>query len=103
MNPFDLIKNMKNLEGQMTQVKNELSNLTATGSAGGNMVQITLNGEFRLLSIKIDPIAVDPRDVKMLEDIIVAAHCDAISKIQEKIKEKSGSLMGNMDFSKLGL
>lgn len=72
MNPFDLVKNLKDIQGQMSQMKDEMQKISVTGSAGGNMVQVTMNGEFQMTSIKIDPIAVDPRDVKMLEDIIVA-------------------------------
>ena len=78
MNPFDLVKNFKDIQGQMSQMKDEMQKISVTGSAGGNMVQVTMNGEFQMTAIKIDPIAVDPRDVKMLEDIIVAAHFDAM-------------------------
>ena len=103
MNPFDLVKNMQNLQGQMEKMKEELGEMTATGSSGGNMVQVTLNGKFEMVSIKIDPIAVDPRDVPMLQDLIVAASHDATEKVQELIKEKSGSLLGGMNIPGLNL
>lgn len=103
MNPFDLVKNMQNLQGQMEKMKEELAELTATGSSGGNMVQVTLNGKFEMVAIKIDPIAVDPRDVPMLQDLIVAASHDATEKIQEQIKQKSGSLLGGMNIPGLNL
>ena len=103
MNPFDLVKNLKDIQGQMSQMKDEMQKISVTGSAGGNMVQVTMNGEFQMTSIKIDPIAVDPRDVKMLEDIIAAAHFDAMSKVKEKLQEKSVSLMNGMDLSKFGM
>ncbi len=96
MNPFDMVKNLKNLESQMATMKNELANISETGSSGGNIVQVTLNGQFEMKSIKIDPVAVDPRDVQMLQDLIVAAHHAAIEKVQEAIKDKSGSLLGGM-------
>ncbi len=96
MNPFELIKNLKNIEGTMKNMQEQMGNIRATGSAGGNMVQVTLNGKFDLLEIKIDPIAVDPRDVKMLQDIIIAAHHDAVEKVQEEIKAKAGPMMGGM-------
>ena len=70
--------------------------VTATGSAGGNMVQVTLNGEFEMTSIKIDPIAVDPRDVNMLQDLIVAASHNASEKIKEAIASKAGPMLGGM-------
>ena len=94
MSPFDLVKNLKNLEGKMQDMKAELAKISATGSSGGNMVQVTLNGQFEVIDIKLDPICVDNRDVAMLQDLIKAAHHAAMEKIQEQIKQKSGSLMG---------
>ena len=103
MNPFDLMKNVQNLQSQMNKLKDELGDLTATGSSGGNMVLVTVNGKFELVEIKIDPIAVDPRDVSMLQDLIVAAHRDAMDKIQEEIKAKSGPLLGGLNIPGLQL
>lgn len=93
-NPFDLIKNLKDLQGTVNQMKENMKNMTATGSAGGNMVQVTMNGQFEMTAIKIDPVAVDPRDVAMLQDLILAATHNAMEKIQEQIKEKAGPMMG---------
>jgi len=93
MNPFELMSNLKEIQAQAEKMKEEMKAMTATGSAGGNMVQVTLNGQFEMLSIKIDPIAVDPRDVNMLQDIIVAAHKDAIEKIQDQLKAKAGPML----------
>ncbi len=103
MNPFDLLKNTQALKAQTEKLKDELETLTAEGSSGGKMVTVTLNGKFEMLNIKLDPICVDNRDVKMLEDLIVAAHKNALDNIQEKIKEKSSSLLGGMDLSQFGL
>jgi len=105
MNPFELMKNMKNIESQMKNMKQEMAAMRVTGSAGGNMVSVTLNGAFELLEIKIDPIAVDPRDVGMLQDIIVAAHHAAMEKVQEEMKSKYGAMLGGsgMDLSSLGM
>lgn len=103
MNPFDLMKNLKDIQGTMNQMKEQMENMSATGSAGGNMVQITLNGKFEVKEIKIDPIAVDPRDVNMLQDLIIAAHRNAMEKIQEQLKENASSMTGGLDFSKFGM
>ncbi len=100
MNPFDMIKNLGNLSNMQNQLKEaqeKLSEIEATGSAGGNMVQITLNGKFELLNIKLDPICVDNRDIPMLQDLIKAAHHDAVDKIQDAIKENANSMLGGMD------
>ena len=56
-----------------------------------------------MLSIHLDPLCVDNRDVKMLEDLIVAAQHDASAKIQEQLKEKSASMLGGMNLGGLGL
>ena len=94
VNPFEMMKNLKNVEENAKKIKEELGKISATGSSGGNIVQVTLNGKFEMLSIFIDPIA--QGDVPMLQDLIVAAHHNAMEKIQEAIKEKSGSLMKDM-------
>ena len=90
MNPFDLLKNPQAIQAELEKVKNQLAQITVTGSSGGNMVQVTLNGNMEMLSIKLDPLCVDNRDVPMLQDLIVAAHHDAMSKIQEEIKDRLG-------------
>ncbi|MBR1536587.1 MAG: YbaB/EbfC family nucleoid-associated protein [Treponema sp.] len=97
MNPFEMVKNLKNLEGTMNTMKEELAQISETGSSGGNIVQVTLNGKFEITAIKLDPIAVDPRDIQMLQDLIVAAHHAAMEKVQGKIQEKSGELLGGMN------
>lgn len=103
MNPFELLKNTQAIKEKTEQLKEELENLTAEGSSGGRMVTITINGKFEMLDIKLDPICVDNRDVKMLEDLIISAHKNACDNIQEKIKEKSSSLLDGIDLSSLNL
>jgi len=103
MNPFDILKNTKAIKEQAENLQNELETIEAEGSSGGRMVTVRLNGKFQMKSIKLDPICVDNRDVQMLEDLIVAAHNNAMENIQEQIKAKSTSLLGGMDLSSLGL
>lgn len=97
MNPFDLLKNSAAIKEQAEKLQNEMAAITAEGSSGGRMVTVTMNGKFEMTQIHLDPLCVDNRDVKMLEDLIIAAHRDAISKIQEQIKEKSSSLLGGLN------
>ena len=103
MNPFELLKNTQTIKEQSEKLQAELASLTAKGSSGGRMVTVTLNGKFEMQNIKLDPICVDNRDVKMLEDLIVAAHNNAMENIQEQIKAKSSSLLGGLDLSQFGL
>ena len=97
MNIFDMMKNLGPLQEQLKNAQSQLENITATGSSGGNMVQITLNGKFEVLDIVLDPVCVDNRDIPMLQDLIKAAHHNAIEKIQEQIKSSSASLLGGMN------
>lgn len=105
MNPFDILKNlnMDSMKENLEKAQAELGTMEAVGSSGGNIVKIAMNGRMEITRVQLDPICVDPRDIKMLEDLIVAAHHDAMSKIREQIKEKSGSLFGGLDVPGLGL
>ncbi|MCH5295887.1 MAG: YbaB/EbfC family nucleoid-associated protein [Treponema sp.] len=96
MNPFDVMKNLGNVKEQLEKAQIELSNITATGSAGGNMVQVTLNGKFELMDIFLDPICVDNRDVPMLQDLIKAAHHAALANVQDAIKSRLGPMMAGL-------
>ena len=97
MNPFDMLKNIQSMKEQLGNIQEELAEITATGSSGGNIVNVTLNGKFEIITVKLDPICVDPRDVQMLQDLIIAAHHDAMTKIQENIKAKYGPLLNGMN------
>ena len=97
MNPFDMLKNIQSMKEQLGNIQEELAEITATGSSGGNIVNVTLNGKFEIVSVKLDPICVDPRDVQMLQDLIIAAHHDAMTKIQKNIKAKYGPLLNGMN------
>ena len=97
MNPFDLLKNAGAIKEQLQNVQGQLESISATGSSGGRMVEVTLNGKFEMTDIHLDPICVDNRDVKMLEDLIKAAQHDAITKIQDKIKEMSGPMLSRLN------
>ncbi len=102
MNPFEMMKNLGDMKKQFEKTQAELSKVTATGSAGGNMVQVTLNGIFELVDIKLDPICVDNRDVPMLQDLIKAACHNAFEKVQEQIKANATSMISNFDIPGMG-
>lgn len=91
-----MLKNAKSLQEQFGKMQEELASVTVTGSSGGGIVQVTLSGQFETLAVKLDPIAVDPRDIPMLQDLIVAAHADAMEKAREAIKSRLGPLAGGL-------
>lgn len=103
MNPFELIKNTAALKEQTEKMQKELEMLSAEGSSGGRMVVVKMNGKFEMTDIKLDPLCIDNRDIKMLEDLIVAAQHDAVLKLQDMLKEKTGSMLQGLNLSDLGL
>ncbi|MGP1415917.1 MAG: YbaB/EbfC family nucleoid-associated protein [Treponema sp.] len=90
MNLFANLKNIGQLQNQLKEAKDRLKDVRATGVSGAGLVKVTLDGTFALLSIELDPISVDNRDVGMLQDLIVSAHYDAMQKLQEKMQEELG-------------
>src|SRR4030042_52875 len=96
INPFDMLKNFKNIQEKMTELQGKLDTITVTGSAGGDMVKIGLNGKLEMISVDIAPEAV-AEDIGMLQDLIRAAYSDASVKIKEKLREELGSISGGMD------
>ena len=86
------------MQQEMAKAQEELQNAELTGSAGGGLVEVRVNGKNEFLGISIKPEAVDPDDVEMLEDLIAAAMSDAKAKADELSREKLGAFgaMGGM-------
>lgn len=94
LNPFDIMKNAKEIQAKINNLKEELDQEVVEGVSGGGLVKIRLKGSFEIESIVLDPISVDNRDVPMLQDLIRAAHNDAIAKLKELLQRKLGPLAG---------
>jgi DNA-binding YbaB/EbfC family protein len=97
VNPFDFLKQFGNIQERMNEVQNKLQGLSVVGSAGGDMVQIEMNGHMQVLGVRISEEAVDPNDIQMLQDLLQAAFSDALFKIKEKIREEVSSLTGGLN------
>jgi DNA-binding YbaB/EbfC family protein len=97
MNPMDILKNMQQLQSRMSDAQSKLKDVSATGTAGGDMVQIEITGEFSVTSVKISPDAVDPDDIEMLQDLVRAAMTDAIYKVKEQIQQEMSSVTGGLN------
>ncbi len=91
-NMQQMMQQAKKMQEQMKKAQEELEEAELTGSAGGDMVTVTLNGKKKMLSVKIKPEAVDPDDLEMLEDLILAAYNDAEEQADELYNEKMGPL-----------
>ena len=83
-----IMKQAQKLQARLAQVQEELERKTVEGGAGGGMVTVVANGRQDILEVKIDPEVVDPEDVEMLEDLIVAAIKQARERAQELAEEE---------------
>lgn len=92
----DILKQAQKMQEKMQQVQDELGNLQVEGSAGGGMVTAVANGKQELLEVHIDKQVVDPEDIEMLEDLVVAAVNQALEKAQELANEEMGKVAGGM-------
>ena len=94
MNMNALMQQAKRMQEQMLKAQEELENTEIVGKAGGEMVVVTMTGKKEIKSIKLNKAAVDPDDVEMLEDLIIAAINDAAAKADELSGEKMGPMGG---------
>jgi DNA-binding YbaB/EbfC family protein len=88
INPLEFMKNMQDMQSKMGDIQEKLKDVSSKGSAGGGLVEITMNGQMEVTHVKLDPLCVDPRDVKMLEDLIQSAFVAASQNVKEKIKNE---------------
>jgi DNA-binding YbaB/EbfC family protein len=79
------------------QLQEELAEKTVESSSGGGMVKVTANGRQQILSIQIEKEVVDPDDVEMLQDLVLAAINDALAKAQEMVSSEMGKLTGGLN------
>lgn len=91
-----MMKQVKKMQEQMMKAQEELATKTVEGSAGG-VVTVTANGQKKIMSIAIKPEAVDPEDVEMLQDLVLTAVNDALSKADELANKDMGKLTGGMN------
>jgi DNA-binding YbaB/EbfC family protein len=95
-NMQQLMKQAQQMQQQLEQAQAELAEAEVTGSAGGGLVSATVRGSGELVSLTIDPKAVDPDDVETLQDLVVAAVRDANRAATELASEKMGPLAGGL-------
>ena len=90
----NMLKQAQKLQSKIFKLQDQLADKTVETTVGGGMVKAVANGKQELLSIKLEPEVVDPDDVQMLEDLIVAAVNDALKKAQEMVTEEMTKLTG---------
>jgi nucleoid-associated protein EbfC len=96
MGMANLQRMAQQMQQDMARVQSELEAAKVDGSAGGGVVSATVTGKGELVSVTIDPSAVDPADVEMLQDLVVAAVNDALRASRELAEEKMAAVTGGL-------
>jgi len=97
MNPQAMLKQAQKMQKQMQEIQAQAEEETVETTAGGGMVTVEISGGLEIKRLEIDPEAVDPEDVEMLQDMIIAAVNQGISEAQAMVNEKMSSVTGGMN------
>ena len=92
-----MMKQAQQLQAKMLKLQEEMASKTVETTAGGGMVKVVANGKQQLVSIQIEKEVVDPDDVEMLQDLVLAAVNDALNKSQEMVAQEMNKLTGGMN------
>ncbi len=92
-----MMKQAQQLQTKMMKMQEELAGRTVEGTAGGGMIKAVANGKQQIVSISIEAEVVDPEDVEMLQDLVLAAVNDALNRSQEMVSGEMGKLTGGMN------
>ncbi len=102
----NMMKQAQKLQKQMLEIQEKAAKKTVEGSSGGGMVKVIANGHQEIIDIKIDPEVVDPEDIELLEDLVLAAVNNAKDKAKSMLEEEMGKIIpggiGGLDIPGLG-
>lgn len=93
----NLMNLAQSLQGKVSEMQDELARKEYEASAGGGMVTAVVNGQYELVSVKIDESVVDPKDIGMLQDLVVAAVNQAMIKVREATQQEMSKLTGGLN------
>jgi DNA-binding YbaB/EbfC family protein len=102
-NMQQMLQQVQKMQQDMQVAQEELKSEVVEASAGGGMVTVRVGGDLEVKAVKIDPDAVDPEDVEMLADMVLAAVNEALRSAQELVERKMGGATGGLDLGGLGL
>ena len=97
MNQAQMMKQAQKMQQELLKMQEELDQATYDAAAGGGVVKATVNGKRQLVSLEIDPEAVDPDDVEMLQDMVIAAVNEALRKAEDTASESMSKLTGGLN------
>jgi nucleoid-associated protein EbfC len=101
-NMQQMLQQVQKMQRDMVSAQEDLKHETVEASAGGGMVTVLVTGDLEIKAVKIDPSAVDPEDVEMLSDMILAAINEGLRAAQELAAKKMSSITGGLDPGGLG-
>src|SRR5438552_17322914 len=89
---FEMLKQLQQMQAKMAKIQEDLGNQTVTGTAGGGMVEVVATGHQKVQSVTLKPEVIDPADVEMLQDLVLAAVSDAIDKARAHASNELGAV-----------
>lgn len=92
-----LMKQVQKMQKDMVKLQDELKEKTVEATAGGGVVKAVASGKKQLVSIEISPEVVDPEDIEMLQDLVMAAANEALQKAEEMVTEEMGKVTGGLN------
>ncbi len=92
-----MMKRMQKMQKKMMQLQEEIAERRVEGTAGGGMVTAVIDGRLNVVELRINPAVVDPEDVEMLEDLVLAAVNQGQQKAQEMMNQEMGQLTGGLN------
>ena len=102
-NMNQMLKQVQKMQADMMAAQEQLKNEVVEASAGGGMVTVKVSGDLEIKDVTIKPEAVDPDDVELLQDLVLAAVNQALQSAQELASSKMGGLTGGLDLGSMGL
>jgi len=92
-----MLKQAQKIQAQLAKMQDEMAQKTIEASSGGGMVSVVVNGKQEVISIRIEPEVVNPEDIDMLQDLVLAAVNEGIRKAQEMVSEEMKKLTGGLN------
>ncbi|MBI5454302.1 MAG: YbaB/EbfC family nucleoid-associated protein [Deltaproteobacteria bacterium] len=99
----NLMRQAQKMQEKMAEIQKELAGRTIEASAGGGMVTATVNGAQEVVSVKIDPSVVDPKDIDMLQDLVTAAVNEGLRRSKQMVSDEMGKLTAGLGMNIPGL
>jgi DNA-binding YbaB/EbfC family protein len=96
-NMNQMMKQVKKMQEEMMKAQQDLEKKEFIGSSGGDVVKVTMNGQKQVMGIELNPQVVDPEDIEMLQDLMVAAFNDAMKNVDEAVQKDMGKFTAGMN------